>query len=114
MNNTNPNTFILKRYLTKDAEDHYKQEVSGFSHLKHPESIIGFYGSYTHGADYNILLEFADKGSLEEYFQTETPPSRGGDIIKFWDGLFQLIKGLKAIHSILGFVAILKPKLFLY
>ena len=41
-------------------------------------------------------------GSLEEYFQRETPPSRGNDIIKFWDSLFQLIKALKAIHSILG------------
>jgi serine/threonine protein kinase len=114
MDNTNPNTFILKRYLTKDAEDHYKREVNGYWNLKHPESIIGFYGSYTHGDDYNILLEFADKGSLEEYFQRETPPSRGGDLIKFWDGLFQLIKALKAIHSNLGYSATLNFDSFSY
>lgn len=101
MNNTEPNTFILKRYLTKID---YRQEVKNFSSSKHSESIIRFYGSYTHGSEYNILLEYADKGSLVEYFQKQTPPSRGKDTIKFWDGLFQLIKALKAIHSILEFV----------
>src|SRR5436305_11627172 len=99
MNNNHPNTIILKRYLTKDAEEAYKQEVTGFRSLRHCESIISFYGSYKHGDDYNILLEFADKGSLEEYFLKETPPSRGEDIIKFWDRLFQLIKALRAIHA---------------
>jgi serine/threonine protein kinase len=112
MNNTNPNVFILKRYVTKDTEEHYNQEVRGFNALRHPESIIGFYGSYIHGDDYNILLEFADKGSLKEYFQRETPPSRGDDIIKFWARLFELIKALKAIHSNLGFVKIFQFESF--
>ncbi len=108
MNNANLNTFILKRYLMKDSEYDYRQEVSDFWNLKDSEGIIGFSGSYTHGDDYNILLEFADKGSLEEYFQKETPPSHDVDIINFWNGLFQLIKALKAIHSMLGFVSIFK------
>jgi hypothetical protein len=106
-NTSNPHTFILKRYLTRDAEDHYKQEVNGYRTLKNPTSIINFYGSYTHGDVCNIILEYADKGSLEEFYQRESPPSRGEDIIKFWDRLFQLIKALKVIHSSLGFVTIL-------
>ena len=113
MNNNNPNIFILKRYLTKDAEEAYYQEVNGFRNLRHCESIISFYGSYIHGDEYNILLEFADKGSLEEYFKKETPPSRGEDIIKFWDHLFQLIKAMKAIHSNRGFVPIIIFESFL-
>lgn len=48
----------------------------------------------------NIILEYADKGSLEDYFRNESAPSRGVDIIKFWESMFQLIKGLKAIHSV--------------
>jgi hypothetical protein len=103
-NSSNPHTFVLKRYLTKDAEGHYKQEVNGYWTLKNPTSIISFYGSFIHGDACNILLEYADKGSLEEFYQRETPPSRGEDIIKFWDRLFQLIDALKAIHSSLGFV----------
>lgn len=49
-------------------------------------------GSFIHGDDFNVLLEYADKGSLEDYFQKETPPSRGIDIIKFWEGLFLLVR----------------------
>jgi serine/threonine protein kinase len=94
------NTFVLKRYPTKVGESYYTQEVNGFRSVRHADSIIKFYGSYIHGDASNVLLEFADKGSLEDYFQTETPPSRGVDIIKFWDGLFQLIKGVKAVHSV--------------
>jgi len=94
---------MVKRYIKRDA---YRQEVKNFSTSRHSESIIRFHGSYIHGDSYNILLEYADKGSLEEYFQKQTPPSRGRDIIKFWDGLFQLIKALIAIHSFLGSVNI--------
>jgi len=100
MNNPNANTFLLKRYLTKEAEGHYTQEANGFRSVRNADSIIRFYGSYIHGDEFNILLEFADRGSLEGYFQRETPPSHGVDIIKFWEGLFELIKGLKAIHSV--------------
>lgn len=95
---------MLKRYRAKEGEVHYKQEVDGFRSVKHADSIIRFYGSYKQGNEFNVLLEFADKGSLEEYFKRESPPSRGVDIIKFWEGLFQLIKGLKAIHSVREYV----------
>jgi hypothetical protein len=98
-NNPNANTFLLKRYPTKGAEHCYNQKINGFRSVRQADSVIKFYASYIHGENYNILLEFADKGSLEEYFRRESPPSRGGDIIKFWEALFQLIKGLKAIHS---------------
>lgn len=95
----NSNTFILKSYSTRENERHYTQEVNGFRAVKNTESIVKFYGSYIHGNDFNILLEYADKGCLEDYFKNETPPSRGVDIIKFWESLFQLVKGLKSIHS---------------
>src|SRR6266536_561883 len=107
MNNPNANTFLLKRYRTKEGEAHYKQEVDGFRSVKHADSIIRFYGSYKQGDEFNVLLEFADKGSLEECFQRESPPSRGVDIIKFWENLFQLIKGLKAIHSVREYVPLM-------
>jgi serine/threonine protein kinase len=92
---------MLKRHVSKEE---YRQQIKNFSSSKHSESIIKFHGSYTHGNDFNILLEYADKGTLEEYFQRQTPPNRSGDIIKFWDGLFQLIKAVKTIHSFSGFV----------
>jgi serine/threonine protein kinase len=93
-------TFVLKRYPNKDGEDDYKAEVNGFRSVKSTDSIIKFYGSYIHGDEFNILLQYGDRGSLEEYFKRETPPSRGLDIIKFWEAMFKLIEGLKVIHSV--------------
>lgn len=100
MHNPNANTFMLKRYPTKEGETDYLKEVNGYRSVKHADSIIKFFGSYIHGNERNVLLEYADKGSLEDFFRSETPPSHGGEIIKFWEGLFSLIKGLKAIHSV--------------
>ncbi|KAF4633133.1 hypothetical protein G7Y89_g4984 [Cudoniella acicularis] len=100
MNAANANTFVLKRYPGKEHEAVYREEVNGFRSVKQADSIIKFYGSYIHGDEYNILLEFAEKGTLEQYFALESPPSRGGDIVKFWEALFRLIKGLKAVHSV--------------
>ena len=96
--------FILKRYPNKDSESDYQAEVNGFRSIKSAESVIKFYGSYIYGDEFNILLEYADKGSLDVYFQTETPPSRGSDIIKFWASMFKLIEGLKVIHNVRGLV----------
>lgn len=98
------NTFLMKRYPTPESRAQYDEEVNGFRSVKQVSSIIRLYGSYSHGDECNILLEYADKGTLEEYFKNETPPSRAADIIKFWENLFQLIKGLKAIHSVREYV----------
>jgi len=76
--------FILKRYSGKENERFYRDEINGFRSVKHADSIARFYGSYIHGDTFNTLLEFGDKGTLEDYFKREAPPSRGVDIIKFW------------------------------
>ncbi|KAH7400296.1 hypothetical protein BKA64DRAFT_642452 [Cadophora sp. MPI-SDFR-AT-0126] len=39
------------------------------------------------------------EGTLEEYFNTQIPPSRGVEIIKFWETLFGLLDELREIHS---------------
>jgi serine/threonine protein kinase len=75
------------------------KEVEGFKRLGHKASILGCYGSYTERNTYNILLEFADRGSLENYFQKESPPSDREDIVKFWKALFELIDALRTIHE---------------
>ncbi len=92
--------YVLKSYPAKEGENEYRNEVTGYRSVRNADSIIRLYGSYVHGDTLNILLEFADKGTLEDYFKTHSPPSRGPDIVKFWEALFQLIKALKAVHSV--------------
>lgn len=96
------NTFVLKTYLTH-AEEYYHSEIEAFKKIKkHPGSsnLITFYGGYQQGKTYNLILEYADKGSLENYFSETIPPADGKAIVNFWSGLFGIIGALKAIHDV--------------
>lgn len=64
------------------------------------KSIIGFYGSFVQDGSYNVLLEYADRDTLEQYLDTTRPPTTGEDIYKFWSALFNVIKALKSIHDV--------------
>jgi serine/threonine protein kinase len=90
--------------MSKDAETYYNNEVRAFRQLKmfngSNTNIIGFYGSYIHGDTFNVILEFADRGSLARYLKETTPPSSGGDIINFWSSLFEVIPALISIHDV--------------
>lgn len=100
------NTFIIKTYHhTRSAEKYYRNEIEAFRKLNpNRESIpfiIEYYGSFIKGEkSFNIILEFADQGTLENYFQNQQPPTTGVDIHNFWKGLFQLIRALMTIHEV--------------
>jgi serine/threonine protein kinase len=98
------NTYVLKTYRSKDAKEHYTSEVKAFKALAPGgslgKSIIGFYGSYIQDGTYNILLEYADRGTLEHYLHTTPSPTTGEDIYRFWSAVFNLIKALKLIHDV--------------
>lgn len=101
-NDQHANTFVLKTYGTKDAEKYYTNEVGAFRRIRHTgtdPSIIRFYGSFIQDGTYNIILEYADMGTLENYFERTTPPSRGEDIIKFWRRIFSILSALMMIHG---------------
>ncbi len=100
MSEEEASTFVLKKYETEEAKKHYDSEVAAFQKLGPTSSIIEFYGSYIQGNSFNILLEFADKGSLAQYFREEAPPTTGEEIIKFWEGIFMLGQALAAIHQV--------------
>jgi serine/threonine protein kinase len=96
------NTFALKTFTDEHAEDYYRNEVEAFRSLQVLSDInlVSYYGSYTHGSTYNIILEYVDKGTLETYFENEVPPTKGEDIINFWGGIFMIFKALSAIHDL--------------
>lgn len=63
------------------------------------KSIIGFHGSFIQDGSYNVLLEYADRGTLEEYLETTAPPTTGEDVYRVWGALFNVIKALNVIHG---------------
>lgn len=94
----------MKTYYTPDAARYYETEVDAFRKLKrcqpHNPHLITFFGSYIHAGTYNVILEYADQGSLEDYFQTIKPPIDLADISKVWVSLFGILKGLESIHRV--------------
>ena len=64
------------------------------------KSIIDFYGSYEQDGSYNVLLEYADLGNLEQYLERTPSPTTGDDIYKFWSAFFNVIKAVKLIHNV--------------
>lgn len=100
----NAHTFVLKTYNTPDAERYYNNEVKGFLDLSnggaHNASIVGFHGSFVWNGTYNVLLEYADRGTLAQFFDAVQPPSSGEDLLKLWREIFRLLGALAAIHSV--------------
>ena len=62
-------------------------------------NIIGFYTAFKHGSTYHCILEYADRGSLEEYLQKNAPPTDGIDIARLWKRVLGIIRGLKDLHN---------------
>ena len=99
------NTFVLKTYTTKDAQQDYDTENTAYRTLGEQDdtqNIVDFYGSFTHAdtGSHNIIMERADKESLEKYFRDTDPPRRSKDIKKFWHNLFEILTALNTIQHV--------------
>lgn len=97
------NIYVLKQYSTLDARKYYENETKAFHRIgPNQENIVKYYGSFTRNDIYNVILEYADKGTLKDFFERELPPSTEENIMKFWACIFQLMNGLWKIHTIDG------------
>jgi len=96
------NIFALKTYCGREAEKTWNNEITAFKKLRigntQSPNVIGFYSSFTLGETHSIILEYADKGSLEQYLQNTRPPVGLKDTTRFWRGIFGLLRGLKDMH----------------
>lgn len=64
------------------------------------DCIIRFYGSYKHGTTFHIILEYANEGTLEDFFQKGAPPTNPHNIYVFWRNILQLLCALITLHNV--------------
>lgn len=99
----NPNTFVLKTYRTPEAAKYFETERSAFIKLRYghlpPENIIAYYGSFVKDDTYNIILEYADRGTLGQYMNSTDEPTDIGKIMAFWKCFLPIFHGLSHIHG---------------
>lgn len=95
---------MLKSYApSPGAKLFYSNKIQAFRKVDNARgnrksNIIGFRGSFTRGDSYNLLLEYADQKTLEDYFKRE-PPTESEDIIRFWEELFEIVFAVNIIHE---------------
>lgn len=95
------NTYVLKPYLSDEASKCCGNKVAAFRRARDVKSpnLMGFYGSFTQEQTFNIILEYANGGILEDYFRSTPPPSTARDRISFWRRSLMSTFSLKAIHE---------------
>ena len=100
------NTFVLKTYRPAEAEECYKAERDAYMKLrwgaKPSPYIVTYYGGFIHGNSYNIILEYADRGTLEDFMKETDQPASVEDNLRFWDRLSGITHGLLTIHGNTG------------
>lgn len=62
-------------------------------------NIIGYYGNFVRDDTYNIILEFADRGTLDEYLKNTHEPTNISEIMFFWERFLAIMKGLAHLHG---------------
>ena len=64
--------------------------------------IIAYYGGFIHGNSYNIILEYADQGTLETFMRKTKSPASAEHSLLLWDRLFDITHGIMTIHGEIG------------
>lgn len=94
----------MKTYREAEAEENYKVERDAYMRLRWSgdpiDHVLAYYGGFVHGNTYNIILEYADQGTLEDYMSNIGPPSTIEELVLLWDRLLHVTTGIMAIHGI--------------
>ncbi|KAL8879653.1 MAG: hypothetical protein Q9198_002778 [Flavoplaca austrocitrina] len=97
------NTFALKTYRTPEAKKYFENERNAFLQLRYgdrpPKNIIEYYGSFIRRGTYNIILEYADRGTLDDYMKDTAEPKTVNEIRSFWKNFLASMRGLVQIHG---------------
>lgn len=82
----------------------FNNEVKAFlsiqSRSRGSGHVVEYYGSFTQGDRFTIILEYANGGSLLDFFKREQPPQTWEELRTLWAALFCLLGGLAVIHNI--------------
>lgn len=85
--------------------NYHEAEVAAYTTIRNcntefPDQIVHFYGGFFQGRIANIVLEYADEGTLEEYFNDVPPPVTRDEQMDFWTAMRELILGLQKVHTV--------------
>lgn len=78
--------------------------MTAFLHLQasnqRSAGLIEFFGGISCPPTYSIILEYMDRGDLEQYWKTTSAPVTEKDVHDFWSAFTVLAEGLAFLHEI--------------
>ncbi|KAJ9603081.1 hypothetical protein H2200_012376 [Cladophialophora chaetospira] len=84
-------------------KNYYDAEVDAFRRLNESgepiPNLVGFYGAFTQSQSHHIILQYANIGTLEDYWEKVDPPRGGADILTLWSKLFEINRALVQMHE---------------
>jgi serine/threonine protein kinase len=94
----------LKTFNTISSEVFFTAEMEAFTHLQatnhRPAGLIEFYGGISCPPTYSIILEYMDRGDLEQYWKSTSAPVTEKDVHGFWAAFTALAEALAFLHEI--------------
>mmetsp|Transcript_41345 Transcript_41345/g.50123 ORF Transcript_41345/g.50123 Transcript_41345/m.50123 type:complete len:723 (+) Transcript_41345:289-2457(+) len=91
--------FVIKRIFVDEQSEEDKEEVMNeikvLATLAHP-NIVGYYGSFMEDGVLNVVMEYADNGSLFQHIQRAKSPFSESEILQMFA---QLLLCLDYLHS---------------
>jgi serine/threonine protein kinase len=82
----------------------FNNEVDVYSSLNGAETgyehVVKYFGSFTQQGKSTIILEWANDGDLQSFFNSVDRPYRQLDRREFWASFFRLLMGLHATHNL--------------
>src|SRR6187549_3532611 len=94
--------YVLKTYHGALRERVYQSEYTALSIMRDQatDNVVGYWGSFTHGDTFNLLLDYVDGGNFLDFLTSTPPPIEPYEILEFWSSFFDLFKGLHGIHQL--------------
>src|ERR1700679_361555 len=91
---------VIKKFPSANRHN-FDAELEALAALSRRPSqhIVQCMGSYVQGNNYNLILEYANRGSLKEYLQSSSPPCSAPNLLHFWNSMVGLLEGLHQIHN---------------
>lgn len=95
--------YALKAYREPGGKKSHDAEISAFRNIRRTgldeTHIVGFYGSYVHRGHHYALLEFADRGTLDDFIKKQLPPQTNDEVAAFWGGMLSVIDAVILLHG---------------
>lgn len=97
---------VIKEYPKSEIEHSFKNELEAYLSFQYPgnehyvsEYFLEYYGSFKQKDKGFIILEFADEGSLLEFFKRNEMPRTREELLGFFENLSRLLSGLRLLHA---------------